>query len=88
MINFFTSYQKSSGATDRGTCTAFRPMLTDRGLCHSFNTKKLLDMYQNTDFMTTFAQNIFEEGDSVVANISGSGDSARMTFKFDLGLEG
>ena len=63
-------------------------MLTDRGLCHSFNSKKLLDMYQNTDYMTALAQNVFEEGDSLVANISGSGDSARMTFKFDLGQEG
>ena len=66
-------------------CNNFNPMLTDRGYCHSYNTKSLLETYQKSPYMFALTERLFERKDlGELANVTKVGTTGKYSFKFDV----
>ena len=66
-------------------CNNFNPMLTDRGYCHSFNAESLLQLYQESPYMSALTDRVFDRddlGDKV--NVTAIGTAGKYSFKFDV----
>ena len=60
-------------------------MLTDRGYCHSFNTKSLLETYKKSPYMLALTERVFERQDlGELANVTKIGTAGKYSFKFDV----
>ena len=63
-------------------CKGFNPTLTDSGICYSYNSKTLGEIYKRSDYVDMMGQHFFEEGLTVEKSVF-SGENMKMVIGLD-----
>ena len=60
-FNYFSIHLTHLRPMKTHTPQAFEPILTDRGLCWSFNADKVRDLFKSTPYITSLTENFVDD---------------------------